>query len=114
VCISQGRNVVVICNLKPRNMRGVKSHGMVLCASNAAHDVVQPLVPPPGAATGERVWFGAPAASDSQQSDEAADATTAATPTCKQAAPAEPNRMQKVRKSKATLVAGVIMEASVP
>ena len=25
----QGRNVVVLCNLKPRNMRGVKSNGMV-------------------------------------------------------------------------------------
>jgi hypothetical protein len=32
------RKVVVLCNLKPRNMRGVKSNGMLLCASNAAHD----------------------------------------------------------------------------
>ncbi|GFH06080.1 predicted protein [Haematococcus lacustris] len=37
----QERLVLVICNLKARNMRGVKSHGMVLCASNSAHD--QPL-----------------------------------------------------------------------
>ena len=42
----QDRNVVVICNLKARNMRGIKSHGMVLCASNEAHDVVEPLQPP--------------------------------------------------------------------
>lgn len=53
----QGRNVVVLCNLKARNMRGVKSHGMLLCASNDAHDVVEPLIPPEGAAIGERVFF---------------------------------------------------------
>lgn len=29
----QGRNVVVLCNLKPAKMRGVESCGMVLCAS---------------------------------------------------------------------------------
>ncbi|KAF6259806.1 hypothetical protein COO60DRAFT_1294666 [Scenedesmus sp. NREL 46B-D3] len=68
------RKVVVLCNLKPRSMRGVKSHGMLLCASNAAHDVVEPLQPPAGAAVGERVWFG----------DERL-----------QSAPAEPNRVQK-------------------
>jgi len=45
----QERNVVVICNLKPRNMRGIKSHGMVLCASDAAHENVEPLSPPEGA-----------------------------------------------------------------
>jgi tRNA-binding EMAP/Myf-like protein len=39
-------------------MRGIKSHGMLLCASNAAHDAVEPLAPPEGAAVGERVWFG--------------------------------------------------------
>jgi tRNA-binding EMAP/Myf-like protein len=32
----QQRKVVVLCNLKPRNMVGVKSHGMLLCASNEA------------------------------------------------------------------------------
>jgi tRNA-binding EMAP/Myf-like protein len=50
--------VVIIANLKPRNMRGVKSNGMVLCASNAEHTEVEPLSPPEGAAVGERVWFG--------------------------------------------------------
>ena len=43
------RSVVVICNLKARNMRGVKSHGMVLCASDEAHENVEPLSPPEGA-----------------------------------------------------------------
>jgi methionine--tRNA ligase beta chain len=43
------RAVVVIANLKARNMRGVKSHGMVLCASDEAHENVEPLSPPAGA-----------------------------------------------------------------
>ncbi|KIY93274.1 hypothetical protein MNEG_14688 [Monoraphidium neglectum] len=71
----QDRRVVVLCNLKARNMRGIKSHGMLLCASNAAHDAVEPLAPPEGAAVGERVWFG-------EGGKE-------------QGAPAEPNRVQK-------------------
>jgi tRNA-binding EMAP/Myf-like protein len=50
--------VVVLCNLKARNMRGIKSHGMLLAASNEGHDVVEPLVPPQGAAPGARLWFG--------------------------------------------------------
>jgi tRNA-binding EMAP/Myf-like protein len=33
--------VVVLANLKPRNMRGIKSNGMLLCASNDAHDQVR-------------------------------------------------------------------------
>ncbi|KAK9840019.1 hypothetical protein WJX74_002190 [Apatococcus lobatus] len=67
--------VVVLCNLKPRNMRGIKSNGMLLCASNDAHDQVEPLVPPESAAIGERVFFEADAAS--------------------QAAPESPNKVQK-------------------
>ena len=55
---SQDRSVIVLCNLKPRNMRGIKSHGMLMCASNAAHDVVEPLIPPTEAAVGERIYFG--------------------------------------------------------
>lgn len=50
--------MVVLCNLKARNMRGVKSNGMLLCASNDTHDVVEPLVVPEGAVVGERVYFG--------------------------------------------------------
>lgn len=49
---------MVICNLKPRNMRGIKSHGMLLAASDEPHLVVEPLAPPAGAKPGERVWFG--------------------------------------------------------
>ena len=54
----QGRDVIVLMNLQPRNMRGVKSFGMLLCASNDAHDVVEPLAAPPGTEPGERVCFG--------------------------------------------------------
>ena len=45
----QDRRVIVVCNLKARNMRGIKSHGMVLCASDEAHENVEPLQPPEGA-----------------------------------------------------------------
>lgn len=54
----QDRTVLVLANLKPRNMRGIKSNGMVLCASNAEHTEVEPLSVPEGAAIGERVFFG--------------------------------------------------------
>lgn len=70
-----GSSVIVLANLKPRNMRGIKSAGMLLCASSAAHDVVEPLAPPQGSAPGSRCYFG--------DSGEA------------QPAPAEPNRVDK-------------------
>lgn len=54
----QDRPVVVICNLKAANMRGVTSNGMLLCASGKENGVVEPLDPPAGAAIGERVYFG--------------------------------------------------------
>ncbi|KAI6698966.1 hypothetical protein NL676_019085 [Syzygium grande] len=54
----QGRNVVVLANLKPRNMRGVKSNGMLLAASDASHENVELLSPPEGSMPGERIWFG--------------------------------------------------------
>ena len=57
----EGRDVVVLCNLKPRNfMGGIKSFGMLLCASDKAAEVpvVEPLAPPAGAPVGERVCFG--------------------------------------------------------
>ncbi|KAL2487700.1 Nucleic acid-binding [Forsythia ovata] len=56
----QDRNVVVLANLKPRNMRGVKSNGMLMAASDESHESVELLVPPEGAIPGERVWFGSP------------------------------------------------------
>ncbi|KAI8909591.1 tRNA synthetases class I, catalytic domain-containing protein [Gorgonomyces haynaldii] len=52
-----GRTILVLKNLKPVAMRGIKSHAMVLCASNAEHDVVEFLVPPEGSLPGERVYF---------------------------------------------------------
>merc|ERR1711976_896564 len=51
----QNRPVVVLCNLKPRKMRGIVSHGMLLCASNDEDDVVEPLIPPAGATPGTRI-----------------------------------------------------------
>lgn len=54
----QDRSVVVLANLKPRNMRGVKSNGMLLAASDAAHENVELLEPPQGSVPGERIWFG--------------------------------------------------------
>ncbi|KAJ4829004.1 hypothetical protein Tsubulata_050636 [Turnera subulata] len=54
----QDRNVAVLANLKPRNMRGVKSNGMLMAASDAAHENVELLEPPEGSVPGERIWFG--------------------------------------------------------
>ncbi|GJP34343.1 hypothetical protein CLOM_g10419 [Closterium sp. NIES-68] len=73
----QDRLVVVLANLKPRNMRGVKSNGMLLAASDESHENVELLSPPAESVPGERVWFGA----------EADGAT--------QAAAATPNQLQK-------------------
>jgi len=39
----------VLANLKPRNMVGFKSHGMVLCASNDDHTAVKFVDVPPSA-----------------------------------------------------------------
>ncbi|KAJ4974691.1 hypothetical protein NE237_007865 [Protea cynaroides] len=54
----QGLQVVVLANLKPRNMRGIKSSGMLLAASDASHENVELLLPPEGSVSGERIWFG--------------------------------------------------------
>lgn len=35
------RKVVVLCNLKPRPLKGITSFGMLLCSSNADHTKVQ-------------------------------------------------------------------------
>jgi methionine--tRNA ligase beta chain len=53
----QDRMVLVLCNLKARNLVGFPSHGMVLCASNADHTAVEFAVPPPTAKIGDRVMF---------------------------------------------------------
>jgi aminoacyl tRNA synthase complex-interacting multifunctional protein 1 len=61
----QGRKVVVVCNLKPVTMRGVKSAAMVLAASprpaegeeDSHKGPVELVKPPPDSKPGERVYF---------------------------------------------------------
>ncbi|CAB1106017.1 unnamed protein product [Ectocarpus sp. CCAP 1310/34] len=56
----KGRKVIVMCNLKPRNLKGFKSQGMVVCAVGALSDgkeLVELVVPPEGSAVGERLSF---------------------------------------------------------
>lgn len=51
----QDRYVVVVANLKPVNMRGIKSSAMVLCASN--EDTVEFVNPPAGSKPGDKIFF---------------------------------------------------------
>ncbi|KAH8555366.1 hypothetical protein BGW37DRAFT_449752 [Umbelopsis sp. PMI_123] len=55
----QNRTVLVLCNLKPANMRGVKSQGMVLCASPADGTKVELLAPVDltKVKPGDRIYF---------------------------------------------------------
>lgn len=61
----QGRKVVVVANLKPVKMRGIKSCAMVLAASPRLKEgevdnhagPVELVSPPADAPAGERVWF---------------------------------------------------------
>ncbi|XP_021290707.1 methionine--tRNA ligase, cytoplasmic [Herrania umbratica] len=53
----QNRLVCVLCNLKPATMRGIKSHAMVLAASDGDHTKVELVEPPKSATVGERVTF---------------------------------------------------------
>ncbi|URE28961.1 Putative tRNA binding domain [Musa troglodytarum] len=53
----QNRKVCVLCNLKPVTMRGIKSHAMVLAASNDDHTKVELVDPPSSGVVGERVTF---------------------------------------------------------
>jgi methionine--tRNA ligase beta chain len=53
----EGRLVMVLCNLKARNLAGFPSHGMVMCASNDDHTKVEFAVPPEGSVIGERIMF---------------------------------------------------------
>lgn len=48
--------VVCILNLKPRDLKGWTSHGMILCASK--DDKVEPLRPPQGSQPGDLVTIG--------------------------------------------------------
>lgn len=51
----QERYVVAVCNLKPVNMRGVKSTAMVLCGSDESN--VEFVEPPAGSKPGDKVFF---------------------------------------------------------
>ncbi|PKA61614.1 putative methionine--tRNA ligase [Apostasia shenzhenica] len=66
----QDIKVVVLANLKPRNMRGIKSNGMLMAASDASHEIVELLIPPEDSVPGERIWFGAEG--DKEKQPEAA------------------------------------------
>lgn len=52
-----GKKILVLKNLKPVAMRGIKSHAMVLCASNEDHSKVEFLVPPSSCKPGDAVFF---------------------------------------------------------
>lgn len=62
-------------------MRGIKSNGMLVAASNAEHTVVELVTPPADAQPGERIWFGGEEESS-------------------QAAPAGANQVRLLRKKK--------------
>lgn len=51
----QDRLVVVIANLKPVKMRGIKSSAMVFCAANDT--CVEFVIPPAGSHPGDRLFF---------------------------------------------------------
>jgi aminoacyl tRNA synthase complex-interacting multifunctional protein 1 len=54
----QDRKLIVVCNLKPRNLVGFKSNGMVLCASKVAEDgtnLVEFVDPPAHSKPGDRI-----------------------------------------------------------
>ena len=53
----EGRTVLVVANLKAKKMAGFSSEGMVLCASDAAHETVKFVEAPAGSTPGERVVF---------------------------------------------------------
>lgn len=49
------RRLIVVCNLKPRNLVGFKSHGMVLCATGK-DGKVEFVDPPTDAKPGDRIF----------------------------------------------------------
>ena len=51
----EGKLVLVLANLKSRNLVGFPSHGMVMCSSNEDHTQVQLITAPEGTPLGERV-----------------------------------------------------------
>ena len=65
--------VIVFANLKPRPLAGTLSNGMVMCASNEDHSVVELVRPPEGSKPGDRVQLtgnpilGQPVSEDRQE-----------------------------------------------
>ena len=53
----EGARVCVVVNVKPGKLRNMQSDGLVLCTSNADHTAVDFVIPPEGAAIGERITF---------------------------------------------------------
>ncbi|VDC00785.1 unnamed protein product [Peniophora sp. CBMAI 1063] len=55
----QDKWLVGVCNLKPANMRGVKSFAMVLCATSkdGKEAGIEVIDPPPNSKPGERIYF---------------------------------------------------------
>ncbi|KAM0748090.1 nucleic acid-binding protein [Meredithblackwellia eburnea MCA 4105] len=55
----RGKTLIAVCNLKPANLRGIKSHAMVLCATSAdgKDGGVEFVDPPAGSLPGERIFF---------------------------------------------------------
>ncbi|KAF8964226.1 hypothetical protein BDZ97DRAFT_1660529 [Flammula alnicola] len=51
--------LVAVCNLKPANMRGVKSFAMVLCATSkeGKEGGIELIQPPAGSKPGDRIYF---------------------------------------------------------
>ncbi len=65
--------VIVFANLKPRPLAGTMSNGMVMCASNEDHSVVELVRPPEGSKPGDRIQLtgnpilGQPVSEDRQE-----------------------------------------------
>jgi len=55
----QDRKIIVVCNLKPVTMRGIKSQAMVLCASSkdGKEGGIEFVDPPSSAKPGDKVYF---------------------------------------------------------
>ncbi|KAG8954821.1 G4 quadruplex nucleic acid binding protein [Tulasnella sp. 419] len=55
----QDKWLVVVANLKPASMRGIKSYGMVLCATSkdGKEGGIEIIDPPKGCKPGDRVFF---------------------------------------------------------
>jgi aminoacyl tRNA synthase complex-interacting multifunctional protein 1 len=52
-----GKQVLLLCNLKPAKMRGIESQAMVLCATSADGNTVELVQPPAGSKPGDIATF---------------------------------------------------------